>query len=156
MLHDSLAAFSKCFNNVQSAFEEHGTPAGIDALRKIRFGSHGDPALINIMVEIFHPFKDLIKHMQTTAAASIHTVISMLNVLLDRLLSLRIDFFRLPRSYSMAIAVENVADTLLADALAEVSTFNYGHFGSVGFKIHPLHCASLLLPSPGKVPSKSR
>jgi hypothetical protein len=79
-LHDSLAEFSKSFNHVQSAFEEHGTPAGLDALRKIRVNSHEEPVLINFMVQIFHPFKDLIKHMQTTAAASIHTVIPMLIV----------------------------------------------------------------------------
>jgi hypothetical protein len=45
----------------------------------------------------------------------------------------------------MDIEVANAADILLADALAEVSTFNDGSLGSVGFKIHPLHCASLLL-----------
>jgi hAT family C-terminal dimerisation region len=45
----------------------------------------------------------------------------------------------------MDIEVANAADRLLADALAEVSTFNDGSLGSVGFKIHPLHCASLLL-----------
>jgi hypothetical protein len=80
-LHDSLAAFSKRFNTVQIAFEEHGTPAGREALRKIRVNSHGDPVLISIMVEIFHSFKDLIKHMETTAAASIHIVFPMLIVL---------------------------------------------------------------------------
>jgi hypothetical protein len=122
-LHDSLAAFSKRFNHVQSAFEEHGTPAGLDALRKIRVNSRGDSVLINIMVEIFHPFKDLIKHMKTTAAASIHTLIPMLIVLRDRLLSLRIDFARPPRSYQMDIEVANATDRLLADALAEVSIF---------------------------------
>jgi hypothetical protein len=144
-LHDSLSAFSKSFNHVQSAFEEHGTPAGLDKLPKIRINSHGDHVLINIMVDLFHPFNDLIKHMQTTAAASIHTVFPILIVLRDRLLSLRIDFARLPRSYTMDIEVANAADILLADALAEVSTFNDGSLGSVGFKVHPLHCASLLL-----------
>jgi hypothetical protein len=45
----------------------------------------------------------------------------------------------------MDIEVSNGADRLLADAMAEVSTFNDGSLGSAGFKIHPLHCASLLL-----------
>jgi hypothetical protein len=62
-----------------------------------------------------------------------------------RLLSLRIDFARLPRLYPIDIEVDNAADRLLSDALAEVSTFNDEITGYVGFKIHPLHCAALLL-----------
>jgi hypothetical protein len=45
----------------------------------------------------------------------------------------------------MYIEVANAADRLLADALAEISTFNDGSVGYAGFKIHPLHHASLLL-----------
>jgi hypothetical protein len=47
----------------------------------------------------------------------------------------------------MDIEVANAADRLLAESLAEVSTFNDGRLGSVGFKIHPLQCASFL-PNP--------
>jgi hypothetical protein len=47
----------------------------------------------------------------------------------------------------MDIEVSNAADRLLAGTMTDVSTFNYGSLGSVGFKIHPVHCASLLLHS---------